>query len=161
MDTTRRVPVPGRNATAFLLLAPLLLLGCADLPPAEVPSPNRAEGLLITRAQIEDSGARNGWEAIRRNVNHLRFSEDINGDLVWIGAVRGNQSIVAPDALLLVVDGTQMLETTYLQQIPARTIAYIQILSGLQGTARFGAGGGNGVIIVQTLSPSRGIAQGG
>lgn len=157
METGRRTRSPTRSATS-LLLAPLLC-ACAQLPPAEVPSPSSAQGHLITRADIEESGARDGWEAIRRNVHHLRFAEDTEGDVTWIGAVRGNQSIVAEDAVLLVVDGTSMLESTYLQEIPARTIAYIQILSGLQGTARYGAAGGNGVIVVRTFSPARGISQ--
>lgn len=158
MDTAKRCQRSTRNLAATLLAAPLLF-ACAQLPPSETPVTSGANGYLITHAEIEDSGARNGWEAVRRNVNHLRFAEDAEGDVAWVGAMRGNPSLVAEDALLLVIDGTPMLETTYLQEIPARSIAYIEILSGQRGTARYGAAGGSGVIAVRTFSPRRGIAQ--
>lgn len=158
MDTAKRRLDSARNLAITLLVAPLLF-ACAQLPPSETPAPSAVNGYLITHAEIEDSGARNGWEAVRRNVNHLRFAEDAEGDVAWVGAMRGNPSLVAEDALLLVIDGTPMLETTYLQEIPARTIAYIEILSGQRGTARYGAAGGSGVIAVRTFSPKRGIAQ--
>lgn len=158
MQTTRRTRTRARNAIP-LLIAPLLF-ACTALPPAEVPSPNSAQGHLITRAEIEASGAQNGWQAIRRNIHHLRFTEDTEGDVTWIGAVRGRNSLSTADALLLVIDGTSMLESTYLQEIPARSIAYIQILSGLQGTARYGAAAGNGVIVIRTISPGQGVVQG-
>lgn len=158
MDTARRRLDSARNLATTLLVAPLLV-ACAQLPPSKTPVPAAVNGHLITHAEIQDSGARNGWEAVRRNVNHLRFVEDAEGDMAWVGAVRGNPSLVAEDALLLVIDGTPMLEATYLQEIPARTIAYIEILSGQRGTARFGAAGGSGVIAVRTFSPRRGIAQ--
>ena len=150
--TTLRTWLLSMLAVAFL--AP----GCAELPPAEMPSPEKG-GLLITHDEIEQSRARDAWEAIRRNVNHLRFVEDVHGDPVWVGAVRGNQSLVAPDEVLLVVDGTTMAQgPRYLRQIPAKSVLYIRILSSAQGTAEYGMAGGNGVVIVKTFSPTRPIA---
>ena len=151
--------LPAASRAAPLLAAAVITAACAQISPQVAPAPLESSGLLITHEQIEDSGARDAWEAIRRNVNHLRFSEDVDGDPVWLGAVRGNPSMVAPDVLLLVVDETIMLEPSYLKQIPARSVAWIQILSGTQGTARYGPSGGNGVVVVRTQSPDREIVQ--
>lgn len=148
---------PAARRTVLLLGAAVLLAGCARLAPQVAPPPSEGTGLVITHDEIADSGARDAWEAIRRNVNHLRFSEDLDGDPVWIGAVRGNPSLVAPDALLLVVDETIMQSPGYLRNIPARTVAWIQILSGAQGTARYGPSGGHGVVVIRTQAPGRGI----
>lgn len=146
-----------RCAIACPLSATLLLLGCANLPPSHSPAPSRAQGILITQEDVEESSARDAWEAIRRNVNHLRFAEDLDGDPVWIGAHRGNSSIAGQDAILLVVDGTLMSGARYLRHIPAATVAWIQILSGHEGTARYGLAAGNGVVVVRTQSPGRGV----
>lgn len=149
-----------RRGVALTTLTASLLLACAELPPGRVPSPDSAQGVLITRGEIRDSGARDAWEAIRKNVNHLRFREDADGDPVWVGASRGSPSLVAPDAILLVVDGALMQSSGYLRHIPAKSVAYIQILSGSQGTARYGLAAGNGVVIVRTQSPARGVTTG-
>lgn len=149
-----------RHGVAMTTMAATLLLACAELPPQRVPSPSRAQGVLITRSEIRDSGARDAWEAIRKNVNHLRFTEDADGDPVWVGASRGSPSLTAPDAILLVVDGALMQSSGYLRHIPAKTVAYIQILSGSQGTARYGLAAGNGVVVVRTQAPARGTIEG-
>lgn len=143
--------------TLTLASTGLLFVGCANLPPVQSPSPSKARGVLITQEEIQASGARDAWEAIRKNVNHLRFTEDADGDPTWIGAHRGSTSFVQQDAILLVVDGTLMGSASYLQHIPARTVAWIQILSGHEGTARYGIAAGNGVVVVQTRSPERGV----
>lgn len=150
---------PFASRLAPLLATVVLASGCANLSPQVAPAPSENIGVLITHDQIEDSGARDAWEAIRRNVNHLRFSEDVDGEPVWVGAVRGSHSLVAPDVVLLVVDETIMQEVSYLQHIPAKSVAWIQILSGPQGTARYGPSGGNGVVVVRTQSPDREIVQ--
>lgn len=151
-------PAPSRPLRAVTLLSTaLLLVGCADLPPAKSPSPSKAQGILITHEEIEASGARDAWEAIRKHVNHLRFAEDSDGDPIWIGAHRGSTSFVRRDAILLVVDGTLMANSAYLRYIPARAVAWIQILSAHEGTARYGIAAGNGAVVVQTFSPDRGV----
>lgn len=151
-------PAPTRPLRTITLgAAAFLFAGCADLPPVKSPAPSRAQGMLITRAEIEDSGARDAWEAIRKNVHHLRFIEDADGDPVWIGAHRGSTSIVRRDAILLVVDGVLMSGSSYLRHIPAPTVAWIQILAGHEGTTRYGIAAGNGVVVVQTFSPERGV----
>lgn len=160
MPRDRDVPI-GVRAVASAFVAAASLLACAELPPQRVPSPNRAAGVLITHDDIVRSGARDAWEAIRKNVNHLRFTENGNGDPVWVGANRGSPSIAATDEILLVVDETLMLSPGYLRRIPAETVTYIQILSGSQGTARYGVAAGNGVVVVRTQSPKRGIAEDG
>lgn len=160
MTDDRRFPIGVRVATSALAAA-ASLLACAELPPQRAPSPSRAQGVLITRDDIERSGARDAWEAIRKNVNHLRFTEDADGDPTWVGANRGSPSLNAPDEILLVVDGALMGNSAYLRRIPAATVTYIQILSGSQGTARYGLAAGNGVVVVRTQSPQRGITEDG
>lgn len=150
-----------RRGVALTTLTASLILACAELPPGRVPSPDSAQGVLITRSEIRDSGARDAWEAIRKNVNHLRFREDADGDPVWVGASRGSLSLRDSDTpILLVVDGALMQNSGYLRQIPAKSVSYIQVLSGSQGTARYGMAAGNGVVIVRTQSPARGVTAG-
>ncbi|MGH7540499.1 MAG: TonB-dependent receptor plug domain-containing protein [Gemmatimonadota bacterium] len=154
-DPSRRLGVAGAAIAASFLL------GCAELPPEEVPSPASARGILITQGEIERSGARDAWEAIRKAANHLRFLEDMDGDPIWIGAHRGSASVTHADEILLVVDGALMQNIAYLRLIPAQTVAYIQILSGAEGTSRYGLAAGNGVVVVRTISPHRGVVEGG
>lgn len=161
MPNHRSSPIGVRVATSALAAA-ASLLACAELPPQRAPSPSKALGVLITRDDIERSGARDAWEAIRKNVNHLRFSENANGDPSWVGANRGSLDIRSSDEqILLVLDGVLMISPVYLRRIPAETVAYIQILSGSQGTARYGLSAGNGVVVVRTVSPQRGVTADG
>ena len=50
-----------------------LLAACHPAPPPDAAEPKERDGLIITREDIEKSGAKDGWEALRRGATHLNF----------------------------------------------------------------------------------------
>lgn len=66
---------------------------------------------------------------------------------------RGDSSIYLNNTPLLVVDEVRMNDLAYLREIPVTAIHTLQVISGTQGTTRYGTGSGNGVIIVTTRVP--------
>lgn len=103
-------------------------------------------GQLITQQQILRSGANDGFEAIERAGTHLL----INGGGGGISH-RGTDSFLLGSEVLLVVDGSRVTRPgATLRSIPARSITFIQVLSGREASVRWGSEAGNGVILVRT-----------
>jgi outer membrane cobalamin receptor len=115
-------------------------------------APKEREGQIITREDIERSGARDGWEALRWGATHLNFQYTREGSPVRV-THRGVDSFVIDPQVLLIVDGAQMQSLSALENIPAASIEYIQILAARVGVVKYGTNGGNGVIVVQTGVP--------
>ena len=142
----------GRHRTAVKALlgcmAGLGVVGCANLAVTSG-MPSSPEGKIITAEQIRRSGARNGWEALKRNGTHLSMRENYRGDPSRLN-YRGHNSILLSSTPVLYVDGAQIAEFGYLRDVPAEIILRIRVFSGVAGTKYFGTGGGNGVILVET-----------
>jgi TonB-dependent starch-binding outer membrane protein SusC len=107
------------------------------------------EGQIITAEDVERTGARNAWEVLKRSGTAISLGEDTRGNPGRVRQ-RGNSSIYLNNAPLLVVDEVRMADLAYLREIPAEAIEKIHIVNGARGTARYGTGAGNGVIIVTT-----------
>ena len=124
------------------------------------PSSNRADttpGRVITSEQIARSGATNAWEALRRSSTHLLVRENSRTEQARISH-RGPNSLLLSNEVLVIVDGIHLTDWMYLREIPAASIAHIRIMSGAEGTVRYGTPAGNGVIVVSTAPPTvRGI----
>ncbi len=136
------------------LLVILSVSGCASVRAAERDRSILAEaapdGHLITQADILRSKATNAMEAIERGRTHLLLQRPGAGRYVKISH-RGADSFVLGNEILLVVDGNRVRNPQrMLQSIPARSIIYIQILSGREASTRWGSEAGNGVIVVRT-----------
>ncbi len=138
--------------SAFSFLAVTLVAACATAPVGDAMAPKEREGQIITREDIERSGARDGWEALRWGANHLNFQYTREGSPVRV-THRGVGSFVIDPQVLLIVDGAQMHSLSALENIPAASIEYIQILAARVGVVKYGTNGGNGVIVVQTGVP--------
>jgi len=132
------------------LLPALLLLGACTLARPPRGSGDRAAGQLITAEMIRESGLSNGWEVLRRYASNLSFAE--SGRTPIRASQRGRQSVLLSEDPLLVVDGVVNESFRALAGIPARDIESIRILSALQASTRFGTRGGNGAILVTTVS---------
>jgi hypothetical protein len=139
-----------RSALACGVLVPLA--ACATLRSGGDPGDFADEGKVITSEQIENTGARNAWDALQRTGTHLTFIETTYGEPRGLRHRGGRNSILLSSTPRLYVDGAQMVEFAYLKQIPAPMIDNIRILGGVDGTKYYGTGGGNGVIAVQTKS---------
>ena len=112
---------------------------------------------LILHDEIIKSGAVDAWEAVRR-LSHMTTSTTASGGPSRMYR-RGHGSIVIRETPMVVVDGIQATDLQILTQVRADQIAWIRILTGAAGTTRYGAGGGAGAVIVQTIgSGGEGIA---
>src|SRR4051812_19015121 len=111
------------------LPVPLLLAANCHL---HAPSSARANGdhLMITEAQIERSGARTAWDALKRLAPQFSFRENRNGQPATLER-RGRSSILLSDAPLVFVDGAELADFRSLNQIPASTLFSIEILNSI------------------------------
>jgi hypothetical protein len=135
--------------TVGLLLGTLGAMATACLPPGTPPSPRPDQGLLITAREIDRSGAKTAWEAIRLTVRHINLQQTTAGSARRI-VRRGQSSIVLRDEIRVFVDELRIVDVGVLQQIAASDIATIRVLSGLDATTRYGTNSGDGVILIST-----------
>ena len=142
-------PAPRLAAAA---LTALLLSACATGQAPDPRMPNSRDGQIITQERIQKSGAVNGYEALRYAGTHLSFQQAREGSPDRV-THRGVDSFYLSSDIMLVVDGAQMRSLEALKSIPANNILYIQVLPARVGVVRYGTGGGNGVVVVQTDVP--------
>lgn len=139
------------RAPPAILLAVLVCLtvpACARRAPlGTVAGPGGAR--LVTAEQIEASGAKTAWDALRFTVPNIGFRETNRGTPARV-LRRGRSSIYLDDQPRVILDGTRLTDYTVLDQISARDIFTIEVLSGIDGTTYHGTGAGNGVIIIRT-----------
>ena len=134
------------------ILTLILAAGCTTAPSGSGPTPAERDGMLLTREEIEKTGARNAWDAVRLGATHLNIQFPREGSPARV-THRGADSFIINAEVLLVVDGTHMSSLSYLQDIRVENIDYIRILSGSEGAVRYGTDAGNGVIVVKTNPP--------
>jgi hypothetical protein len=146
---TPRAAIPVVQILPALLLLPGLL-ACSHVRGSGKPLEDR-QGKVISAAEIEKSGARNAWDALRRAGTHLRLTEGARGEPGTVRK-RGAGSMVLSNAPTVVLDGVLLVDFRTLIEVPAVIIEEIRILNGVDGTARYGTGSGNGVIVVTTRS---------
>ena len=133
-------------------LSTVLLAGCIH------PRPMRngdagSDRTVLTEEQIARCGASNAWDVLKRLAPQFTFSEDRNGQPRTLER-RGRSSILLSDAPLVFLDGTEMVDFRSLIQIPASTLASIEILSGIEGTTYYGSNAVSGVILIRTKNGS-------
>jgi len=125
---------------------------CATAHPTregEDHTPRRGYAHYLTAQEIKDSGARNAWEALRR-LGGVRLQETPDGKPQRIRPTRGAATIVLDDSPIVVLDGARLLDYDVLRALPARQIASIEFLSGIEGTFKHGSGAGGGAIVIRT-----------
>lgn len=129
---------------SLLVAAPLA--ACAPL--RSLPGAGAPDGKLITRAQIERSGATNAWEVLEWSGAHLRLEVE-EDEQVRIRS-RGQSSLYLDDSPIIVVDGARTRDVRVLWSIPARVIASMRVLTGAVATRYHGTGAGGGAVEVRT-----------
>ena len=134
---------------AFVASCTLVIGGCAaNLRPPPAP---RHSARVITREDIERSGAVDAYEALTRASTFLRLGEQ-KGDIR--ASERGNSSILLSPQILLVVDEVRMLNLNSLRDIRADAVESMSMLSGAEATPLYGTGASNGVLVVRTRIPT-------
>jgi len=140
-------PVTCRVAT---IAAICVLAGCG---PTRRPDPlePRHSARLITRADIERTGAVDGYEALKRAGSYLVLGERKSGDIR--ASERGRASIIISPQILLVVDEVMMMDLNSLRDIRADAIEWMRVMSGAEATPLYGTPASNGVLVVRTRIP--------
>ena len=144
---------PVRIATTLSLAALLgTAAGCATAHPTragETHAPSRQLSRYLSAQEIKESGAQNAWEALRR-LGGVRLQETPNGAPGRIRPTRGNMTLLLDDSPIVVLDGARLLDYDVLRALPARQIASIEFLNGVDGTLKHGSGAGGGAIVILT-----------
>jgi len=134
-----------RAALPLVALTGLLLqLGCHGNAPASGAMPVSGRVTVITADEIRAIGARSAWDALRALAP--RFISSGNGDL----RIQGPSSANADESPLVVVDGVQALDLSWLTQIPAAEIAVIRILDVQAAEPLYGLRAAGGAIVIET-----------
>lgn len=136
----------------LLGLSVAVLLSACAVAPSPSDGPNPRDGQILTRADIEKTGARDGWEALRRGQTKLNIQMTREGTPPKV-THRGVDSFLLSPEVLLVVDGVHMTSLETLREIRTTNIEYIQVLSGRVATVKYGTAAGNGAVVVQTGVP--------
>jgi len=139
-----------RAAIPLVALAAIALGGCKHLPRTTGSvAPIAGRETLITEEDIARMSVRTAWDAVRLRAPRLSFGLDAAGrpDRVRIQEPR---SVNADETPLLVVDGVQMADITYLNQIPAFDVHAIHILDAEAAEPLYGLRAFGGAIVVET-----------
>lgn len=148
---TRYAHQPTRLAAVTgLALCALVLGGCGlHLKPGGAPT--SADEIVITQAEIAELGVQTAWEAIKRKVPQLTYSENRAGQPTRIWR-HGRGSIILNETPMLIVDGARIDDIRALGDIPASQVERIRIRTGLASSAEYGTNSAGGVIFVETRS---------
>ena len=160
--------LPNHPAARARALAPVVVLslvvlaGCSARSSAEPDgrrsSPQAREegqepgGIVLTQDDIQAMGVRDAFHAVEKAASHLRIQRTRQGSPEKI-TQRGVTSFLLSSEILVVVDGTRVQTVVqHLQNIPAESILFIQILTAQEASARYGSEAVNGVISVRTAA---------
>jgi outer membrane cobalamin receptor len=124
-----------------------VLIGCASGGAASERL-ERGAGQVITEEQIERSGARTAWEALRLTVHNVSFSETGRGPTAI--RRRGQSSMILDDELRVMVDGVTLTDFTVLARMPASDLLGIEVLSAMDATTYYGTNYPSGLIRIRT-----------
>jgi outer membrane receptor for ferrienterochelin and colicin len=144
----------GRSIAGVALILSLTLAACAhsgarNLEREDGQAPG---GIVLTQQDISDMRVTDAFQAVERAAHHLRIQRTRAGTPEKI-TQRGVTSFLLSAEILVVVDGTRVQTVVqHLQNIPAQSIRYIQILTAQEASARFGSEASNGVILVRTAA---------
>lgn len=129
-------------------LLPLLLVGCASGGDHAADRPATGDPGLVTQQEIQASGARTAWDALRLTVG-LHIRTDRSGNPVSMRH-RGHRTILGPEAPLLVVDGAVLGDVRHLEEMPVDDLVSIQVRSPSYAVARYGSLAQAGVVELST-----------
>lgn len=113
--------------------------------------PPRHDARLITRADIERSGAIDAFDALTRAGSYLNISERRPGDVRM--TERGRSSFLLSAQILLIVDGVMMQNLNALHSIRADNVEWMRVMTGAEATPEYGTDASNGVLLVATRIP--------
>jgi hypothetical protein len=130
----------------------LVMNACASIHPiesAQIP----VNGKVITEEMIAKSNAATAWDVVQQTGYYRMISDPASGRS-GVHSRRGRTSMMlaASDVPRLIVDGARISDLGALREIPARSIAWIELLGGIAGGSEEGTNSGAGVIRVVSKS---------
>lgn len=127
-----------RRAPATLLL--LTALACSS-----VSAGDRARGQrhLITRAEIEESGARTAFELV----------ESLRPQWLWKRGLQNLNEAAGNETLVVYMDNARLGPPETLRRVTLGSVRYLQYFDARRATQRWGAGHLQGAILVSTRDP--------
>ena len=147
----------GFRVTSLALTAATLLFSsaCASARRAENSSVT-VPGKIITEEMISSYAVTNAYEVLRKTGHYITSRDDGPNGGTSIRSRRGKTSVLMPysDVPRVIVDGSRLSDLRGLRDIPAASIAWIQLLDGIEGTIYEGTNAGAGVIIIVTKAGS-------
>ena len=127
-------------------LLALALTGCASIHPLNS-TPAPLQGRVITEDMIASTSAATAWDVIQQS-GFYRMVSDGGGSKVGVHSRRGKTSVLLAysDVPRLIIDGARVSDLSMLREISAGSIAWIQLLGGIDGGSEEGPNSGGGVI---------------
>lgn len=143
-------------ARSVLPCASLVLFqGCASIRPLDATQASMP-GRIITEEMIASYRVSNAWEVLR-HTGLYRVSRDAGpGRPAEIKSRRGRTSLIlyGSDIPRVILDGARISDPRVLRDIPSASIAWIQLLNGMDGTLQEGTNSGAGVIVIVSKAGS-------
>ncbi len=114
------------------------------------PSELAMDGKVVTQEMIAAYNVANAWEVLKKTGAFRMSRDDGNGRPVEIRTRRGRNSISIRESGIpkVLLNGMQVWDMRYLKDIPAESIDWIQLLSGIEGGIQQGTNAGAGVILI-------------
>jgi outer membrane cobalamin receptor len=120
----------------------------AHAPPPSTNAPS-AVARHISAAEIQESGARNAWEVLRR-LGRFQLRESASGEPLRIRPTRGRSTLLLHDDPVVLLDGVRLVDIGVLRNIRASTIASVDFYNSSQATVLVGTGATGGAIAILT-----------
>ena len=109
---------------------------------------------LITAHAIEESGATDAWEVLKRLSTMARCTETFDGIPIRLHPKRGHGSLVLRDDPMVYIDGVPLSDIKELRSLGAEDIASVEEIGSVEATAYYGTNSNAGVILFRTkVSP--------
>jgi hypothetical protein len=130
----------------------LAMNACSSIHPlnsAEIP----VNGKVITEQMIAESSASTAWDVIQQSGFFRMMSDPATGR-AGVHSHRGRTSMLinSSDVPRLIIDGARVSDLARLREIPAGSIAWVELLGGIAGAAEEGTNSNAGVIRIVSKS---------
>ena len=138
-------------AHAWIALAAVALAACHPAPRTAGTTPAAfGHETLITEEDIARMSVRTAWDVVRMRAPRLFAGSDSTSGRTSSVRIQEPHSVNADETPLLVVDGMQAADLSYLDLIPATEIHAIHILGSEAAEPIYGLRAAGGAIIVET-----------
>jgi len=128
------------------------MAACASIHPLKS-SGVPVNGKVITEDMIAASNASTAWDVVEQSGMYRMVDDHTNSGRSGVHSHRGRTSfLLVSDVPRLIIDGARVSDLGRLHEIPAASIAWIELLGGIAGASEEGTNSGAGVIRVVSKS---------